>query len=115
RMCGILTIGGRDRQGRRYALRPQIQHSFQPRRSPSMHRSRSTLCPSALLWVTCLAVYGVLSYARAMPQPNAPAQQLRTHIYLPIVSNVRTIVIAGSLQAAADAAKPGDTLVLPSG
>ncbi|MFL5801553.1 MAG: nitrous oxide reductase family maturation protein NosD [Roseiflexaceae bacterium] len=80
-----------------------------------MQHSRWTLLPSALLWVACLAVYCVPPYARAMPYPNAPAQQSQTQIYLPLVTNTRTFIITGSLQAAADAAKPGDTLVLRNG
>jgi hypothetical protein len=80
-----------------------------------MQHSRWTLLVSALLWAACLAFYCVQPYTSAMPHANALAQGSQRRVYLPIVANLHAIIVAGSLQAAADAAKPGDTLMLRGG
>ena len=80
-----------------------------------MQHSRWTLLASALLWAACLASYCMQPYPSAMPHANALAQGSQRQVYLPLVANPHAIIVAASLQAAADAAKPGDTLMLRGG
>lgn len=80
-----------------------------------MQHSRRTLLLVALLCIIGPAVLSTQPYAWATPRPSAPAQQSHWQIYLPFALNNRTLTVTGSLQAALDAANPGDVLVLRGG
>ncbi len=79
-----------------------------------MHASRRALLSFALCLIACLAVQSALPYVHATSQSIAFAQP-RAQIYLPLISSRPPVVVTGPLQAAVDAANPGDTLLLGRG